>query len=411
MDWNLLENLALNQVAKHRTQNAGEADSAASVDGDDASRISVPAANDGWWFVDLGGLYDIVSIRVHQPDVGRPDVGRNAATLVLQDEAFQTVPGASYGLPTGGVRSFYVGGKKARYVRIRFRNTGISLTEVEVFGNNPPNSNVALGKTAMQSGTVSGGVASRAIDGDTNGRFGGNSVTHTTSGQGSFPWWQVDLGSVHDIDSIKLHNRTDCCGDRLQNFNVYVSMHPLIGGAGGNTKTAGTEQADWFVRQAPIVGENVELNVGALGRYVRVQLNYYGNPLSLAEVEVMGRELPLDRTPKANLVTYNTRGKSGCNGNKYCVAGTTNTRVAGDGRGIWKIQCTSDKLAQRKEGLKVGQSFHLVNGIYHTHSGGYLDIRGRVNTYFGKNAAATWVSTSTTPIRDGLSATWRFHNP
>jgi len=59
-----------------------------------------------------------------------------------------------------------------------------------------PAENLALGMNATQSSTQYGAatVATRATDGDTNGFFGGGSVTHTR-GQSRTPWWQVDLAS------------------------------------------------------------------------------------------------------------------------------------------------------------------------------------------------------------------------
>ena len=52
-----------------------------------------------------------------------------------------------------------------------------------------------------------------------------NSVSHTNND--THAWWQVDLGGVQQIDAIQLWNRTDCCGDRLQDFYVFVSEEPF----------------------------------------------------------------------------------------------------------------------------------------------------------------------------------------
>lgn len=73
--------------------------------------------------------------------------------------------------------------------------------------------NVAIGKTASQSSTrQAGGEAQRAIDGDTNGVFTGNSCTHTDPKheQGTATWWQVDLGAVFTIRAVQISNRADC---------------------------------------------------------------------------------------------------------------------------------------------------------------------------------------------------------
>jgi hypothetical protein len=36
-------------------------------------------------------------------------------------------------------------------------------------------------------------------------------------------WWQVDLGSQKKISQIIIYNRTDCCVDRLSNYQVSIS--------------------------------------------------------------------------------------------------------------------------------------------------------------------------------------------
>jgi hypothetical protein len=158
-------------------------------------------------------------------------------------------------------------------------------------------SNLALfrGASAVQSTVDWGGVASRAVDGNTRGDYSGSSVTHTNNEPSA--WWQIDLGSSQDIGMVRLWNRDmeDCgverCGERLKDFYVFVSntdfrnissdpnvlkadsrvkssFHP---GKVGRTKTIQTLQGGLPIQ----------------GRYVRVQLRDPG-PLSLAEVQVFG---------------------------------------------------------------------------------------------------------------------------
>lgn len=146
--------------------------------------------------------------------------------------------------------------------------------------------NVSIGKNAAQSSTISGGSAARAVDGNTNGNFAANSVTHTNSTLE--PWWQVDLGSNRAVEQIRIWNRTD--GDfsnRLTNFYVLVSDNPITPAG----LTAARQQpgvSSYHV--AGTAGVPTKINIGRTGRYVRVQLagtNY----LSLAEVEVMANAL------------------------------------------------------------------------------------------------------------------------
>ena len=72
--------------------------------------------------------------------------------------------------------------------------------------------NVAVDRTATQSSVRSGGgEPDRAVDGDTNGVFSGNSCTHTDASQKGEQWWQVDLGSVQTVRAVQVTNRADWC--------------------------------------------------------------------------------------------------------------------------------------------------------------------------------------------------------
>lgn len=65
--------------------------------------------------------------------------------------------------------------------------------------------NVARGKSTRQSSTGWSGVSSRAVDGDKNNEYNGNSCTHTH--KDSKPWWRVDLGAVLTVKRVSITNR------------------------------------------------------------------------------------------------------------------------------------------------------------------------------------------------------------
>src|SRR5690606_34338042 len=116
-----------------------------------------------------------------------------------------------------------------RYVRIQKVGSGpLTLAEVQVWGGDgtpsPPSINVALGQTATQSSTAFDAAASRAVDGNTNGIFGGGSVTHTANEMNA--WWEVDLGTSSLIEAVDIWNRDGCCQERLSNYYVLVSDSP-----------------------------------------------------------------------------------------------------------------------------------------------------------------------------------------
>jgi len=142
--------------------------------------------------------------------------------------------------------------------------------------------NYALSGTVSQSSTLSGAVAARAIDNNTDGNWANNSITHASADAEA--WWHVDLGSVRWINYLQLWNRSDCCSSRLSNFYVFVSDVPFT-----STSLSAT-MAQSGVSNYYTSGEGgypTTKTIGRTGRYVRVQLAAT-DYLSLAEVKVWG---------------------------------------------------------------------------------------------------------------------------
>jgi hypothetical protein len=143
--------------------------------------------------------------------------------------------------------------------------------------NRPSIASVAFRKRSVQSSTAFGGIASRAVDGNTDGYWLRNSVTHTDSSAAS--WWMVDLGSEHRIDSVVVYNRRDCCGQRL---HASVAVTATEGWPSVSTQ---------FMRPLGPPRDRLYLSVSSqtwvFGRFVYVLLDVPGY-LSLAEVEVYG---------------------------------------------------------------------------------------------------------------------------
>ncbi|HVX14352.1 MAG TPA: PVC-type heme-binding CxxCH protein [Pirellulales bacterium] len=112
-------------------------------------------------------------------------------------------------------------GTLGRYVRIELPRRGtLTLAEVEVFAGG--GRNVARHGKATQKNTGYGGEASRAIDGNTSGSFGGNGQTHTEENTPD-PWWEVDLGETYPLERIVVYNRSDAdLGKRLDGFTLRV---------------------------------------------------------------------------------------------------------------------------------------------------------------------------------------------
>ena len=147
--------------------------------------------------------------------------------------------------------------------------------------------NVALRKASDQSSVYESAVSGRAVDGNTDGVYANNSVTHTL--ENDHAWWQVDLGNSYQIQNINVWTRTDCCDWRLSNFYVFVSDQPFT----STDLTATMNQSgvsNYYV--AGLGGRPTTAAINRTGRYVRVQLSGRDS-LSLAEVQVIANTTPV----------------------------------------------------------------------------------------------------------------------
>ncbi len=142
---------------------------------------------------------------------------------------------------------------------------------------------VAAGGTATQSSVGWDGPASRALDGNADGHYANNSVTHTAGTE--VPWWQVDMGTVRNIQRVRLWNRSDVAVERLDKVVVLASAQDMTG------RDLASLQADPAVAKVSLkgaAGALVTLSLPTQARYLRVQLPETGF-LSLAEVEALTR--------------------------------------------------------------------------------------------------------------------------
>lgn len=94
--------------------------------------------------------------------------------------------------------------------------TNVALHGMFAEGNN----------TATQSSTAHSGEASRANDGNTDGRYWVKSVTHTN--HAGHNWWKVDLGRVYRIHHVSIYGRTDCCQDRINGARVSYIIKLIV---------------------------------------------------------------------------------------------------------------------------------------------------------------------------------------
>ena len=187
------------------------------------SRAGAPVhlAEDGAVAVERAGKTDVYTVKI---PVGGSELSTGFRIEVFPDEQ---PPGRGVGHADGNFVLTRVTAAIAppegvatsgRYVRVELpgKDKILSLAEVQVWR---ATNNLALTGEARQSSTASEGAASRAIDGNTDGRYNeAHSTTHTEAS--TDPWWEVDLRSTQAVERIVLWNRTDGSQERLSGFKV-----------------------------------------------------------------------------------------------------------------------------------------------------------------------------------------------
>lgn len=173
---------------------------------------AITASPDGLISLEGKANNDSLTIEVPLPENFSP---QSVTGLQIESVPDPALPGqgASYGdgnfVLTNLTASFHQNPRQrpvARYIRVELpgKDKILSLAEVQAWSGAE---NVALKGKATQSSEILGGAPSRAIDGNTSGKWEENSVTHTNTSEN--PWWELDLGQPVPLDRIALFNRTD----------------------------------------------------------------------------------------------------------------------------------------------------------------------------------------------------------
>ena len=202
--------------------------------------------------------------------------------------------------------------------------------------------NVALGKTASQSSTLSTGYASEAVDGNTTGYWedGNGSVTHTNVTDDT--WWKVELGQSFIIDQIKVHNRIDeCCKSRLAGFVLTILRAGAVVWTYQDTNVdEPPDDISTLVFDPHIIGDEVKITPET------------GYPLHVAEVEVYGEDLY--NVAFGNRATQSSLG--------YGDTGPASKAVDGNTTGYWTGAGAQNNSVTHTDWWKVelGRSFTVV---------------------------------------------------
>jgi NPCBM/NEW2 domain/PA14 domain/Domain of unknown function (DUF1929)/F5/8 type C domain len=270
------------------------------------------------------------------------------------------------------------------------------VPQSQLYSGTTASSNLALKKATAQSSTDYGGLSSRAVDGNTSGLWGNQSVTHTANE--NQPWWQVDLGASSTITQVNVFNRTDCCGTRMSDWYLLVSNDPINGTLAQALSNGNISSYHYTVPAGSPT--KVPVRAGQTGRYVRVWLNAT-NFLQLAEVEVFGTSGGTVIDPKSqigawsniiNLPLVSTSAANLPNGKILLWAGNTETGFGGGGTTSTAV---FDPATQTANARQVSETNHEMFC-----PGTTMLANGEVFVNGGSNAEAT-------SIYEGNTNTWR----
>ena len=180
-----------------------------------------------------GGVTPLVNMRVKKA-TGIPVDARVSAvsgnTITLDTITDVATIGDGYYTVLGGTldESVQTGGYKGRYIRLRpslISGDGtLNFSQFMVYDMN--GSNIALGKTATANTTPGWSPQPNIVlDGTTTPRGWGGAtggVWHSEGGR-NVAYWQIDLGSEKEIQSVRILGRSDCCLDRMMGIRIQIS--------------------------------------------------------------------------------------------------------------------------------------------------------------------------------------------
>ena len=262
-----LPNIALNQPAK-LSSTADNLVASNAVDGNSQSIIHSASSSGSWWIVDIESVATIQRIKIYNREEKCCKSRIHGAIVSILDENKNAVSSQTVTDKAPSIVELDFGIVDGRYVEVFLGDNFLHVGEVEIYGvlSTYGMPNIALNKPAHQSDTSPGFEALKAVDGNLQ------SSSHTGIDKNNF--WIVDLETWTLIRKIIVHNRHDCCKERLKGATISILDYDK------NVVARREVTAD-----AP---DSVEFNFKDVeGRYVEIK--HATNFLSLSEVEVYGK--------------------------------------------------------------------------------------------------------------------------
>uniref|UniRef100_A0A8C6TL17 Fucolectin tachylectin-4 pentraxin-1 domain-containing protein n=1 Tax=Neogobius melanostomus TaxID=47308 RepID=A0A8C6TL17_9GOBI len=259
--------------------------------------------------------------------------------------------------------------------------------------------NLALGGEATQIDTYDGpGVASNAIDGNTDSNYHHGSCTHTLENTNA--WWRVDLRDSYFITSVTVTNRGDCCARRLNGAQIRVG-NSLLNNGNDNPVVATISR---ILTDRP---ETYTLAKPTEGRYVNVFLPGRGF-LTLCEVEVYGYQDEKKNMARAGVATQI---------DTYDELGAASNAIDGNRDSIYSHKSCTHTLTTSDPWWRVDLRYeHAITSIVVKNRGDCCAQRLdgaeiRVGNSLANNGNDNPVAITISHIPLGLSKTFKFTKP
>jgi hypothetical protein len=300
-------NLALGKPAAQSSllQNDPTYKAGAAVDGNTVNYSHTLSENQPSWEVDLGSVQPIDSIDVWNlvDCCGGPRVKQ--FYVFVSDQPFASTA-LSTTLTQDGVSAYYYLivadrptsfeiNRTGRYVRIQLTGANfLHLSEVNVWAPVTPGpGNVAGGRKASQSSTLSDSNGAYLAEQAVNGSAMNSAMSHTTNEAAA--WWQVDLGVIQPIGTIDIDNVfPSSVTARMSNFYLYVSDGPFT----SNTVAATLAQSGVSAYYRGPASAAYTYQINRTGRFIRLQLTGT-NWLHPKELKVWAPSLPIGALAKS----------------------------------------------------------------------------------------------------------------
>ena len=286
------ENLARGRAAR-QSSTYGTASASLAVDGNANGNFSSgsvthtqtePAA---WLEVALGEPRAVASVRLHNRTDGSTErilgVYVTLSDVGCDQVAAEPIARSAPIAANAAVHTLSFDGEpRARFVCVRRSTPGpLSLAELEVLAPTRTLPNLARSKAARVVPSYGGHSPALLTDGDTRGSYSAGSVVHTQDTPGNFI--EVDLGALREVATVILHNRTDCCGERLSSAVLELSATPCDATPRAPVAALELLHSDY----SPIVAAH--LPAPASGRYLCLR-QAGAVPTNIAEIEAYGPE-------------------------------------------------------------------------------------------------------------------------